>query len=321
MGLQRALAGCLSPAGRRARLSVLIFHRVLPRSDPLFPGEMDAPGFDRVLSWLRSQFNVLPLGDAVARLQAGSLPARAACITFDDGYADNATVALPLLLRHRLHATFFVASGYLDGGRMWNDTVIESIRGFKEAVLDLNELSLGTLPLAADADRRRAIDHVLAHIKHLAPAQRQVAADRLAAISRTPLPDDLMMSSQQVRQLHDAGMTIGGHTFSHPILNALGDAEAMDDIVRGKHHLESILGQRLDLFAYPNGKPGSDYSARHADMVRAAGFTAAVSTSPGAARSGSDVFHLPRFTPWDRTPLRFGLRMVDNLRSAGQVAA
>jgi peptidoglycan/xylan/chitin deacetylase (PgdA/CDA1 family) len=319
--LPRMLAGCLSPAGRRARLSVLIFHRVLPRSDPLFPGAMDAGGFDRMLSWLTSQFNVLPLGDAVARLQAGNLPARAASITFDDGYADNATLALPALLRHRVQATFFVASGYLDGGRMWNDTVIESIRGFKGAVLDLNDLSLGTHPIAADADRRRAIDHVLKHIKHLAPASRQSAADQLATICRATLPDDLMMTSQQVRVLRDAGMTIGGHTFSHPILNALGDAEALDDIVKGKRHLESILGERVELFAYPNGKPGSDYSARHADMVRQAGFTAAVSTSPGAARSDTDLFQLPRFTPWDRTPMRFGLRMADNLRSAGQVAA
>lgn len=321
MSLPRLLAGCLSPAGRRAKLSVLIFHRVLPRGDPLFPGEMDGPGFDRLLTWLNSSFNVLPLDQAVARLQAGSLPARAASITFDDGYADNATVALPLLRRHRMQATFFIASGYLDGGRMWNDTVIESIRGFGGPILDLQELSLGVHHLAADEDRRRAIDHVLPRIKHLAPARRQAVAEQLAAISRVRLPDDLMMSSDQVRLLRDAGMQIGGHTFSHPILNALDDEEARDDIVRGKRRLEAILGERVDLFAYPNGKPGSDYSARHADMVRAAGFTAAVSTSPGAARGGGDVFQLPRFTPWDRTPLRFGLRMVDNLRSTGRVAA
>ena len=124
----KPLLTLLSPAGRRARLSVLIFHRVLPRPDPLFPGVIDAAGFDAICRWVKGWFNVLALDDAARRLRDGSLPERALAITFDDGYADNHDVALPILLRHGLPATFFIATGFLDGGRMWNDTVIESIR-------------------------------------------------------------------------------------------------------------------------------------------------------------------------------------------------
>ncbi|MEG1327567.1 MAG: polysaccharide deacetylase family protein, partial [Janthinobacterium sp.] len=89
-----------------AALSILIYHRVLARSDPLFPGEVDAVLFERQLRLLKRFYTPMPLADAVQRLQDGSLPPRAACITFDDGYADNAQVALPLLRRHGMHATF-----------------------------------------------------------------------------------------------------------------------------------------------------------------------------------------------------------------------
>ena len=88
-------------------------------------------------------FNVIPLLDAVRHSAAGTLPPRAACITFDDGYADNAEVALPILQRHKLHATFFVATGFLNGGRMWNDTIIELVRRAPDGVLDFSAFGLG----------------------------------------------------------------------------------------------------------------------------------------------------------------------------------
>jgi peptidoglycan/xylan/chitin deacetylase (PgdA/CDA1 family) len=117
----------LSPGGARGRLSILIFHRVLAAPDPLFPAELDLRSFEERMRWIRGWFSVLPLDDAVVALARGTLPDRALAITFDDGYADNVTVALPILLRLRLHATFFIASAYLDGGTMWNDRVIDAV--------------------------------------------------------------------------------------------------------------------------------------------------------------------------------------------------
>ena len=123
----RTAAHWLSPGGAQARLSILIFHRVLPGPDPLQPDVPEAQRFEQILRWVARWFQVLPLDEAVARLAARTLPARAVAITFDDGYADNATVALPVLKRVGFPATFFIATSFLDGGRMWNDTVIESV--------------------------------------------------------------------------------------------------------------------------------------------------------------------------------------------------
>lgn len=314
------VASVLSPAGRRASLSVLIFHRVLPQVDALFPQEQDARRFTEVLSWVARWFQVMPLDDAVVRLGNGSLPARAAAITFDDGYADNATQALPILRHHGMVATFFVATGFLDGGRMWNDSIIEAIRAHRSKVLDLRDIGLGIHPLESRDQQRMAIKYLLGQIKYLEPARRREAVAFVKEAVGVALPENLMMSSKQVMQLHHAGMQIGAHTCTHPILTRLPDEQAFDEIRGSKLALESLLGNPVDLFAYPNGQPGKDYHIQHARMVQQAGFIGAVSTAPGAAEMQSDMYQLPRFSPWDRAPVRYGFRMLSNLLKAPAVA-
>ncbi len=303
----------MSPAGARAHLSTLIFHRVLSEPDPLFPDETDARQFAEVCGWLKSWFNILPLDQAVSRLKAGSLPARAACITFDDGYADNFQVAMPILQQHGLQATFFIATGFLDGGRMWNDTIIETVRGTTSPLLDLSSLNLGQHPVSTLAERRAAIGALINQIKYRPVAQRISVTEQIASLARVQLPQDLMMTSPQVKSMRQAGMQIGAHTVSHPILARLADDQARDEISKSKTFLERLLGERVGLFAYPNGKPGIDYLPQTVKVVRSLGFDAAVSTQWGASKQGDDVMQIMRFTPWDKTRLRFGIRMLRNL--------
>ena len=315
----RSLLGWGSPAGLTARLTVLIFHRVLRQPDALSPGEVHASQFESICAWLASWFNVLPLDEAAQRLAQGSLPARAAAISFDDGYADNCTVALPILQRHGLNATFFISTGFLDGGIMWNDRVIESVRRASSPALDLRGaggLDLGLHPLGCNEDRRQAAGSLLRRIKHLPPQQREAAVGAIVEAAAVGLPGDLMLTTPQLLALRDAGMGLGAHTVSHPILATLDRDVAVREISVGRDQLQALLGQRVGLFAYPNGKPGDDFTDEHVDLVRQAGFDAAVTTAWGAANSRSDPFRLPRFTPWDRSKLRFGLRLADNLRRA-----
>jgi peptidoglycan/xylan/chitin deacetylase (PgdA/CDA1 family) len=304
----------LSPGGRAARLTILIFHRVLPQHDPLNPDEPSAPEFERRMQWVRTWFNVLPLADAAQRLADGTLPPRALAITFDDGYADNREVAAPILRRLGLTATFFITTGFLDGGCMWNDRVIEAVRSCDAASLDLSALGLGSFGLDDAASRRRTATAVLKAIKHLRPPARQAATDAVVhAAGGRPAPA-LMMSVDQLRELRTLGMHVGAHTITHPILARSTEAEALREIAAGKAQLEALLGEPVSLFAYPNGVPGADYLPEHVRMVRDVGFGAAVSTAWGAASAASDRFQLPRFTPWDRSRWRFGARLLANLR-------
>jgi peptidoglycan/xylan/chitin deacetylase (PgdA/CDA1 family) len=304
---------CLSPGGPRGRLSILMFHRVVAEPDDLLPGEVDARQFDRILHWVGSWFQVLPLDDALRRLKAGHIAPRAVAITFDDGYLDNHAVALPILRKHGMTATFFIATDFIDGGMMFNDTIIEAIRSTRRARLDLQPLGLGVLPVATIDQRRLALHQVIAAIKYLDPSERSRAVQKLLQAAHSVPAIDLMMNRAQLAELLSAGMSIGAHTCSHPILARMSDAQALREIRDSKHRLQSELDIEVPLFAYPNGRPGTDYTAVHAQMVRDCGFDGAVSTASGAADQHSDVFQVPRFTPWDRTRLRFGARMLFNL--------
>jgi peptidoglycan/xylan/chitin deacetylase (PgdA/CDA1 family) len=310
-GLALRWAASCAALGRGPTLSILIFHRVRPVPDPLFPGEMTASRFEHLMTLVARAFNVLTLGQAITAIDCGALPRRSLVITFDDGYADNAQVALPILRRHGLPATFFIASSFLDGGRMWNDTVIECLRATRRESVDLSAFGLGRASLGDLDSRRNAIEAVLPKVKYLPMVAREEAlAWLIDACSPPRLPDRLMMTSDEVRLLHRAGMEIGGHTARHPVLGELSSAEAEQEIRDGRAALQNLIDAPVEVFAYPNGKPHRDYRAEHVEMVRRLGFRGAVSTAQATATLASDRYQLPRFTPWDMASWRWSVRLV-----------
>lgn len=310
-------ARSLVPATRAGRLVVLIYHRVRPVRDEMFPDEVETGVFREQMRLLRDHVTPLPLREAIVKLGKGTLPSRACAVTFDDGYADNAKIALPILKECGVPATFFVATGFLDGGRMWNDSVIEAIRRAPAGTLDLSRLGMSIHQLAGPDSRRAAALALIRTIKHLPLDERQSKVDGLCELLQLELPNDLMMTGAQVRELADAGMEIGGHTVHHPVLRTLDDVQAREEIVRNRAELERIIGAPVAGFAYPNGRPKQDYTQRDRELVEALGFEYAVSTARGCAHRASDPFQLPRFTPWDRTPARWLARLLLEYRNPG----
>lgn len=308
--LLRMLGRIGAPGGSNARLTVLLYHRVLKCADPLLPGEPDAVAFDAQMAALARLCNVLPLDEAVERVRCGALPARAVSITFDDGYRDNLEVAMPILHRHGLGATFFIASGFLDGGRMMHDTVVETVRRLPTGQIDLHWIGLGQRRVDNLDSRLALIAEFVGQVKYLNFDQRRDACERLGSLSPSDLPTDLMMTSAQVRQAHHAGMHIGAHTHDHPILAKSSVAEARHQINRSREELAGLLGTAPRLFAYPNGKPTLDYSREHVALVKEAGFDAAVSVAFGCTTRDSDHFQIPRFIPWDHNPKKFAVRVL-----------
>lgn len=295
------------------RLSILIFHRVLPFLDPLFPSEITQDRFDTLISFIANNFNVFTLGEAIERLNHNSLPEASLVITFDDGYADNAEVAYPILYKYGVSATFFVSSGFLDGGRMWNDTVIECIRRTSLQEIELTKLGLGVCQTNTPRARSQSISRILEKIKYMALSERVDILAHLEEITgNNPLPTNLMMRSDQVAEMHCRGIEIGGHTINHPILSKLNTKDAENEIAGGKNALEAIIGAPIQVFAYPNGKPDQDYSAEHARMVRNLGFRCAVTTAKGALKHGDSLFEIPRYTPWGNSLPIWSARLLKN---------
>ncbi len=292
------------------RLLVLIYHRVLPIADAMYPHDPDVALFREQMRALREDFRVLPLGEALERLPRGTLPAGAVAITFDDGFADNHDHALPVLRDLQMSATFFVASGHLGAGAMFNDVIIEACRRAPAGGWDTGVPSVGRVELRDGPGRCRLAYRLIAHAKYLPGQVRHDFAQRLLDATGAGAPRGLMMSPDQVRALRAAGMTIGGHTRSHPILANLGDAEAALEIAGGKADLEAILGEPITLFAYPNGAPGRDYSQRDVRLVGQAGFQGAVTTARGFADRSASLLEMPRVATWDRSAWRFSARLA-----------
>lgn len=295
---------------RSRLLPILMYHRVLPEHDPLQPAVPDVAMMNAQFSALAAAFNVLPLDEAARRLRDGTLPARSVCITFDDGYRDNHDLALPLLKRYKLPATIFVASGYLDGGRMFNDTVLEGVRRLPAGEIDLGRLGLGVRYVGDQPSRRTLVYEMTQAVKYMTPEQRTEFCAELTRLAESALPDDLMMASDQVRSLAREGIDIGGHTVRHPILATIDDVTARQEIIDNRNQLRDLIGYDPICFAYPNGKPGRDYTAVHARIVQDAGYSTAVSTAVGVASQNSDQFQLPRFMPREKSEAHFVARIV-----------
>ncbi len=315
--LLRAAADILSGTGSSSRLLILMYHRVLETTDPFLPDDINVDEFTIQMQVLARNYRTFTLSEAARRLSEHSLPRRSVVVTFDDGYRDNCTVALPILVKYGVPATFFVASGFLGSGSMWNDTVIESLRRADPGVLDLTGAGLGRHRIADDPDRIAVINELIKTLKYHSMETRQSLVDELSGVVGKPLPDDLMMSPEQVRKLFDSGMEIGGHTRRHPILAKVDADNAEEEIVAGRETLEDIIGARISAFAYPNGRPGRDYRREHVEMLRRNGFETAVSTAWGCAVQNSDRLQLPRIAPWDRTALKFNLRLLQGYRQSG----
>ncbi len=308
----RVMTRLASPSGNRARLTTFIFHRVLNKEDDLLRGVPDRKRFDRLLGWITSQYRVLDPQLACEQLLDGNLPARAAIITFDDGYADNYLNALPVLKSHELSACFFIATGFINGGAMFNDRVCYAVRDSHQDHLELDWLDGGPLSLQTMEAKRASLQRLLLAVKSLPLAERHSRVDELVQLLQADAPNTLMMDESQLRAMIDAGMTIGGHTRNHPILTSLSPEQAKAEIVDGRADLTAITGQAPLLFAYPNGVPGKDFDATHLQMVEQVGFRFAFSTQKGAAIRSSHRYALPRFTPWDRSASKFQLRALLN---------
>jgi peptidoglycan/xylan/chitin deacetylase (PgdA/CDA1 family) len=190
-------------------------------------------------------------------------------------------------------------------------------------VLDVSDLGFkcgAKLPLTDSAGRVRAIMALIGELKYRQPQERLELCRMLQMRAGVAcLPDDLMMRSDQVLTMHRAGMQIGAHTITHPILARLEPGAMANEIQRGKAHLQDIIAAPVSMFAYPNGKPSVDYNEVTVKLVRDAGFRAAVSTAWGISQGYTDIFQLPRFTPWDVSSLRFGLRLLANLRRRAEL--
>lgn len=116
-----------------------------------------------------------------------------------------------------------------------------------------------------------------------------------------------LMTQQDWRTWHAAGMDVGSHTQTHANLKELPDEEARQQIIQSKAELEQLLGVEVRHFCYPYGW----FQAQHEEMVRAAGYVTATSTRRGRVQAGDNLYALNRIMVARAThPLQFFMKVA-----------
>lgn len=302
------------------RAVILCYHRVADLACNPFETAVTPAQFEEHLRAIRSVATPVPLDRLVASLRDGRMPHRAVALTFDDGYADLAEAALPLLQKYDTPATMFLVSGALgQSGEFWWD-VLERVFLQPGPLPERLELELAgsrftrelgeasePRPDSWEAERRWLFDSPPPHtprqqlvrdlhplIGKLMPAEREHATEQLcqwAGLPASARPTHRTLTAPQAKQLADCPLIeIGGHTANHPMLPMLSAAEQQREISDDKAALEALIGRPIRHFAYPFGWHAED--SIHA--AKQAGYASAATLIPVPLKSRWDPYRLPR---------------------------
>ncbi len=289
---------------------VLNYHRVLPVNSSWNEHVLDIGAFDAQVKQLVRFFNVLSLEDALLQAASGTLPSNSVVITVDDGFSDCYYYIFPVLRRYGVKATFFISTAGIEHGYLWENQISDAILQAKVSVKSIFVLDT-MYKIETPLQRREAILQLTELFKYRTLDERESLISSLFQQTGEPELKHDFVTSDQLKEMHAAGMTIGAHTVNHPILALESLDVATKEIKCSKFFLQNLLQADVNFFAYPNGKFNIDFSQEHADLVQTLGFQAAFSTDRGTAKPLKDsLFKLKRFTPWDRNPWLFTCRLL-----------
>jgi len=281
-------------------LTVLNYHRIDDPShedfDTFLPNISATPSdFALQMDYVSQRYNVISSADLVAFVKGKQkLPARAAIITFDDGYYDNYTKAFPVLKARNLPAIIFLTTDFIGTGKPFYWDLIAYC--FHHTKLEKVELPyLGSQGLVDESTRTAVMHAWIGILKKIGESEKLKIVEQLPEMMNVRVPDDtfknIMMSWSNAREMSENGIEIAGHTVSHPILTRVSLEEASRELINCKRHIEDQINKRVLSFAYPNGQP-ADFNEELIKRVQQAGFEVAFTLLPGPMRN-ADVLKNP----------------------------
>ncbi len=270
--------------------AILTLHRVVPAHDEPFQphrGLEITPDFlDAVLTALRrADVDIISMDEVWQRLTGAPGERRFVAITFDDGYRDLHQYAWPILKRHEVPVTLYVASAFAEGtGVLWWEVTAQAVAQNSAVEVDMD----GELH-RFDCSTPEAKDEAHEAIYHWVRSKPS-EADQEAAIHAIATRNGidtaaqcrrLCMGWEELAELaRDPLVTIGSHTVSHPFLSKCDRAAARAEMSDARAMIEQKLGVRPEHFAYPVGAPDAA-GPREFTLAAELGYKTAVTTRPG----------------------------------------
>lgn len=287
---------------RRAKLLILCYHGLsLADEHEWLPKLFITPGgFRQRLQALRDmRAHVLPLGEAIVRLHAGTLPSSSVVITFDDGFYDFLKFGVPLLKEFQLPATLYLTTHYCDYRVPIINLALDYIlwNAHKESVTLPEQEMAEPMPIRNYQERQVVVWKLLewADRNGLKTLEKDGLAHQIASKLRVDY-DSLVerrmlqiMSLHEAKQTFESGVDLQLHTHRHrtPRDKSLFQREIRDN----SEYIQKVSGKAPVHFCYPSGDYCPDFSPWLAEM----GVTSATTCERGLATAQSQDLLLPRF--------------------------
>lgn len=233
--------------------------------------------FEQQLQYLSRNATVMKLSEAICLLRRADLPERALSITFDDGYANNLNIAAPLLERHRMPATIFLATAYIQSGEFFPFDRVRLLQHITQT------------------DQPSLEDYRSQSIDAFNEQCLQSWSEWHASISDEQREALRPLTVQELKQFPHELVDFGAHSHTHCILRNESRPRREEEIVRSVELVRSWTGKTVFAFSFPNGEVG-DFDERDKSLLRELDVRAAVTAIPGRNHAGSDTLELRRYS-------------------------
>lgn len=299
----------------RARPVILMYHRVARLENDPWRLAVTPDHFAEQVEVLSRVRRIVPLRALSAAVLGGSIEEKLAAVTFDDGYADFLSAAVPVLERFEVPATLFVTTGAIDRPEsFWWDSLTRILLGPVTLPVALSivisgrehtwQLQCSGSPSARHCVRPRDLhDDMHAVLRTLSPDERRLVVNQLADWAGVRLLDqDKILRACDLESLASNRLIeIGAHTVTHPSLTHLESGSKRTEILGSKLACEAYIGRQIESFSYPFG----EYDEECIALVAEAGLKSACTVESRTVRRRDNTLLLPRVMVGDCDGDRF----------------
>ena len=290
---------------RRSKIPILVFHKVLPEYDEVWPGTKPKL-FEDILILLKKHYTVFPLSHILTKNEQ---ELKNACfITFDDGYKDFLDYAYPILVRQQIPVTLFVIpNSILNNGYIWTSKIMFLVKHYSiqeiEEFLVSKKIDVSKLDFNNPFKLNLGITIQLCEMNHV---ERMLIINELQDkfIKDNRIIQQDLLSFDDLRLFDKSTVSIGSHSLSHPSFKEETSIDFIEnELTESKHIIEKELNTTIFSFAFPFTKL-NDLSFNIAKKIYKLCFTRINDfVDLKELKENKDyIYHLPRFNIHHNTP-------------------
>lgn len=282
---------------------ILMYHRILESADnqPCFvqPGMfVTTASFEKQIVFLRDRYEVVFLEELVEKAQKGEDVGKLCAITFDDGWRDNFSEAFPVLVKYRVPATIFLATGYVGADRMlWPEEVCYYLGRNMIDKFTYENVPPSYIRFREKISKYRKciretfFDRSIEILKGYLPGEREEILGYFRDMLKADPKPRQMLNWDEAQEMLSSGLVrFGSHTVNHEILDQISLEDVQGEISLSREEIEYRLGDTVRAFAYPNG----NYNESIRMALEECGYDAAVTTRKGFFDSNMSLMEIPR---------------------------